>query len=133
MKKKIILALTVLCCLGLITGCGCNKKQVEKKKDDIVNPNAPVITYQKVGNLKIGTASITIIDDKTNIEISIKNETKKDINVDTIIILIKDSEGKTIKTLTKELGLVKANDEKIISDIIDEKLTNAASFDFQIK
>lgn len=132
MKKNIFNLLIVLFLATIVVGCGCKKKE-EKKKEPITNQNEPVIKYKTLNNLKFGTASFYISNEKTYINTSIINDTKDNIDIKEFTILLKDSEDKILKTITIKLGTVKAGETKEINESVDGKYVNTDKIDYDIK
>lgn len=129
MKKfKLFLAITLS--IFLITGCSNNKKV---KKEETKDPNAPVVNYKTVKDLKFGTASFYISGGKTFVDTSIINETNKDIKVNKFTILFKDSDNNIIKTLDVSLDTVKKKETININEFVDEELFQTAHIDYEIK
>lgn len=131
MKKNKFKILCLVLTIFIVTGCGCNNKKEIKEKTK--NPNAPIIKYEQVGNLKFGTASFYISDENTYINVSIINDTKSDVKVEKFKILLKDSEGKVIKSIDEKLEIIKAGETKEISDSVEGKLFDIATIDYEIK
>lgn len=132
MKRKFLNIVFVLFITFLMVGCGCNKKEVKKEKKDS-NLNKPVITYKNVGDLKFGTASFYISDNKTYINTSIINETNKDIEIKQFNILLKDSSNKVIKTINVKIEKIKSKETKEILEEIDGTFFETNSIDYEIK
>jgi hypothetical protein len=132
MKKVLKVGICLFLLIGLVTGCGCNKKK-ETTVEEPENPNAPIINYQTVNDLKFGAASFYVSDGKTYITTSVVNETKKEITVNEFNILFKDSNDNVLKTLNVKLGKISAGETREISESVEGELTNTSTIDYEIK
>ena len=124
--------LSVLLLVLLVVGCGCSKKEDSKKEKK--DPNTPVINYDKIGDLKIGTSSFYISGEYTYISVSIINESSKDITPTSVTAILKDEAGTVLKSELINVGTIKGNKTKEIKDHpIVGKYTSAATITFAIK
>lgn len=136
MKRRLFNLLIILFLFTIVVGCGCKKNEKikkENKETTKTNQNEPVIKYKTLNNLKFGTASFYISDEKTYINTSIINDTKDNIEVKEFNILLKDSEDKILKTIPIKLGTVKAGETKEINEYVDGKYVNTEKIDYDIK
>ena len=56
MKKILTISISMLLVLGLVTGCGCNKKE-ENKKEESYNTNSGVVGDKVVEELNLTNTS----------------------------------------------------------------------------
>ena len=118
MKKVISLTISMLLVLGLVTGCGCNKKdsKKEKKEEVKVNTNKDVIKDQEVDGNKMTNTSLVTTNGITKLTTNVTNESETDYPLEEYIIIIKDKDGKSKKKLEKmKMTINKKSNPKIHS------------------
>ena len=98
MKKVLSLSITMLLVLGLVTGCGCNKKdsKKEKKEEVKVNTNKDVIKDQEVDGIKMTNTSLVTTNGITKLVTNVTNNSDTDYKLDEYIIIIKDKKEQVI-------------------------------------
>lgn len=134
MKNKFVKVFGILFIVLLVTGCGCSKKKEEPKKEETKkeeNVNAPVIKYRDLKNLKIGTAEVSVVGEKTVVSVSIKNETSGIIDVKNIKVILKDSSGNVLHTFDEKLDPVNPGESILLKDAVEKKLTTVATVDYE--
>lgn len=131
MKKNIFKILCLSLIMMLIVGCGCNKKG--DKKDKEKDPNEPIVNYQKVSDLDIGTLSFNVSEDKTYITTIIKNNTNEDSKLDKVTISFLDNDKKVIKVFDVKFEGVKKGEEKQVDSVINEALLKTDTIIYTIK
>ena len=135
MKKIVILTLSALLLVGLITGCGCKKKEKETKKDEVkVNTNKEVIKDQEVDGIKMTNTSMVTTNGITKLTTSVTNDTDTDYKLNEYMIIIKDKEGKEIVKIPGYVGdTIKAGETRTINSSVDIDLSKAASIEYEVK
>lgn len=135
MKKIIMMSFTVLLIVGLVTGCGCKKKEKVKVKEEIkVNTNKDVIKNQEVDGIKMTNTSMVTTNGLTKLVTSVTNDTDKDYKLDEYMIIIKDKDGKEIVKIRGYVGdTIKAGETRTINSSVDIDLSNAASIEYEVK
>ena len=135
MKKIIMMSFTVLLIVGLVTGCGCKKKEKVKVKEEIkVNTNKDVIKNQEVDGIKMTNTSMVTTNGLTKLVTSVTNDTDKDYKLDEYMIIIKDKDGKEIVKIPGYVGdTIKAGETRTINSSVDIDLSNAASIEYEVK
>lgn len=135
MKKIIMMSFTVLLIVGLVTGCGCKKKEKETVKEEIkVNTNKDVIKDQEVDGIKMTNTSMVTTNGLTKLVTSVTNDTDKDYKLDEYMIIIKDKDGKEIVKIPGYVGdTIKAGETRTINSSVDIDLSNAASIEYEVK
>lgn len=131
MKKKIIISLVMLLSVGIITGCGCKKK--EKKEEKKYNTNEGVIEDKEVEGLKLTNTSLVSTENSATLVTAVTNPTKKNKKVRIFNIYVKDKEGNTIVTLQGYVGgEVPAGETREITSNVDMNLDNAYKVEYEI-
>lgn len=135
MKKIIMMSFTVLLIVGLVTGCGCKKKEKVKVKEEIkVNTNKDVIKNQEVDGIKMTNTSMVTTNGLTKLVTSVTNDTDKDYKLDEYMIIIKDKDGKEIVKIPGYVGdTIKSGETRTINSSVDIDLSNAASIEYEVK
>lgn len=135
MKKIIMMSFTVLLIVGLVTGCGCKKKEKVKVKEEIkVNTNKDVIKNQEVDGIKMTNTSMVTKNGLTKLVTSVTNDTDKDYKLDEYMIIIKDKDGKEIVKIPGYVGdTIKSGETRTINSSVDIDLSNAASIEYEVK
>ena len=136
MKKVIMTSLSMLLVLGLVTGCGCNKKEEKKeKKEEVkVNTNKDVIKDQEVDGIKMTNTSLVTTNGITKLTTNVTNESETDYTLEEYIIIIKDKEGNEIIRIPGYVGdTIKAGETRTINSSVDRDLSNAGSIEYEVK
>ena len=134
MKRKIAILVLLVFSL-MITGCKKNEEQkkttTESNKITVTAKN--VIKEQTVSGLKFKNISMVVNESITTLKIDVENTTKKDIEVEEIIINVKNKKGKTIASLTGYVGgIVKSKETKKITNTSDIDLSKAYSLEYKL-
>ena len=127
MKKIGIIVL-----LLLITGCGCDNKEVEEEYfyTNKANLNEKVIEDQVVDDINFTDTSVIYDRGITTLRTTLKSET--DITVKRISVIFKNKSGSEITTLEGYLDKnVKEETDLVITSDID--LTDAYSIEYVIE
>ena len=138
MKKIVNIALMLLMCMTLVTGCGKDKtKNDDKKEDDKptieVNDNKEVIKDQNIDGIEITNTSLVYEDGISYLNATVTNNTGSDYELNEYRINVKDSDGNIIVTMPGYVGSVLKNGEsKTINTMITEDLSKAASIEYEV-
>ena len=135
MKKVISLSITMLLVLGLVTGCGCNKKDKETKKEEVkVNTNKDVVKDQEIDGIKMTNTSLVTTNGISKLVTNVTNSSNKDYKLDEYIIIIKDKKGEEIVRIPGYVGdTIKAGETRTINSSVDRDLSNAGSIEYEVK
>lgn len=130
-KRKILiilLSIIIILILGVVFILIMNKKDTSEKL--IINDINNVSTTKNI--------DVTILDlykDSIgyNIKISIKNNSKQDISIESIILKLKDKKGNDITRLYTSIdNTIKPNEEYSTELITDEDLSNTKIIDYEL-
>ena len=141
MKKNkqliLVIMITVLVIIIVLFLFSLKNDESEKKiiKSTKITVNAEnVVKEQIVSGLKFKNISMVVNESITILKIDVENTTKKDVEVEEIIINVKNKKGKIITSLTGYVGgIVKAKETKKITNTSDVDLSNAYSLEYEIK
>ena len=135
MKKTIIMSLAILLTVGIVTGCGCKKKEKETVKEEIkVNTNKDVIKDQEVDGIKMTNTSMVTTNGITKLVTNVANDSNVHYKLDEYTIIIKDKEGKEIVRIPGYVGdTIKAGETRTINSSVDIDLSNAGSIEYEVK
>ena len=124
MIKKIIIGIFMI---SLLTGCGCEKKEIETPEEEIkINTNEEVIKDQTVEEFEFKNTSLIYEDGNTTLETAVTNTSDKDAYLKEFKIQALDQEGKIMVVLTGFVGdVIKAGETKVINSYTLEDLTSA--------
>ena len=139
MKKKLITSLSVLLVLGIITGCGCKKK--ENTKDNTnnqprisENTNKGIVEDKTVDGIKMTKTSMITNNGETVITTKVVNNTGKDYTLKGYNIIIKDKDGNVIKTLPGYFGsIIKNGETKELKNSTNADLSEAVLIEYEVK
>ena len=138
MKKIFGISLVVLSLVFTLTGCGCNKKEEEKKVeteyvDNKYNTNEGIIEDKTVGELKFTNTSLLTKENYSTLITLVTNPTDKAISVRIFNIYVKDKNGKTLVTLQGYVGgEIPAGESREITSNVDMSLANAHTVEYEI-
>lgn len=138
MKKALVIFVSIFVTLGLVTGCGCSKKdetKKEEKKEEIkVNTNENVIKDQEVDGIKMTNTSLVVTNGITKLITNVTNNSTEDYNLEEYTIIIKDENDKEIIRIPGYVGnTIKAGETKTINSSVDIDLSNAKSIEYEVK
>lgn len=135
--KKVLLSVL---CLLVITGCGCNKKEENKKNptgnDSIVktNTNKEFLNNQTINGIEISNINLSYQNELSIFTAVVTNKSTIVKKVGIIDIVIKDENKNEIITLK---GLIdknmKVNESASINASTSLDLTNAKYVEYRIK
>jgi len=115
------------------TGCGCNKKDVEKEPEIIVNEETDVVKDQVFEGLQMTNTSLVTVDGNSKLVTVVTNNTGADYYLDEFKIIVKDENGEVITTLPGYVGEVIPNGEtRTIDSNTDLDLSKAKSIEYSV-
>jgi len=127
--KLIIIGISAI---GLLTGCGCDKKE-EKEPEIIVNMNEGVVKDQTVEVFDMKNTSLVYEDGTTKLETTVTNTSNKEQYLKEFKIKVLDTEGNIIITLTGYVGsTIKAGESEIINSFCGKDLSKANNIVYEI-
>lgn len=137
MKKSISLfSIFLVPLLVFVTGCGCQKKNAEKKEEinNIkYNTNQGIVEDKEVGGLHLTNTSLETSQYSSTLVTLVSNPTDKNIQVGMFRIYVKDKDDNLIKTIIAYVGgEIKAGESKEITTNIDMSLENAFKVEYEI-
>ncbi len=134
MKKKFLVALSMLLVVGLATGCGCSKKtETKKEEQEKYNTNEEVVKDQEVGELKFTNTSLKVDDNYSTLVTLVSNPTSSDVEVRIFYIHVKDKDGNEIVKLEGYVGdVIPAGESREIISNADMDLSKAASIEYEM-
>lgn len=137
MKKNISLfSIFLVSLLVFVTGCGCQKKNDEKKEkiNNIkYNTNQGIVEDKEVGGLHLTNTSLETSEYSSTLVTLVSNPTDKNIQVGMFRIYVKDKDDNLIKTIIAYVGgEIKAGESKEITTNIDMSLENSFKVEYEI-
>lgn len=131
MKKILLIMIVGIFTFGLTTGCGKDKKEEKKEEEIKANTSTDVIKDQEVGVFKMENTSLIYEKGTTVLETTVTNTSSEDKNLTEFKIIVKDSKGKEMITLTGFVGsVIRAGESKIINSYCGEDLSKAKSIEY---
>ena len=126
MKKSISLfSIFLVSLLVFVTGCGCQKKNDEKKEEinNIkYNTNQGIVEDKEVGGLHLTNTSLETSEYSSTLVTLVSNPTDENIQVGMFRIYVKDKDDNLIKTIIAYVGgEIEAGESKEITTNIDNK------------
>jgi len=135
MKNKIILMIITITVIGLVTGCGCQKKKEKvTPKDDVkINTNEGVIRDQEVDGIRMTNTSLITQNGLSYLNTKVTNNTKKDYKLEKYWIIVKDKDGKVILKMLGYVGeVIKAGETRELRSTTTEDLSSASSIEYEV-
>ena len=127
MKKLISLSVSLLLVLGLVTGCGCNKK--EEKKINTNNGTQTVVDDQIYEGLEF----VNVGASKGVVKTVVINNTGVLYEGSKFSMKIMDEKGNVLKEATDEVkGSMETGTTKTIETKVDIDLSKATSIEYSI-
>ena len=118
--------------IGLITGCGCSKKE-EPQEDIKINNNEGVIKDQTVEVFELKNTSLIYENGNTILETVVTNTSSKDEYLAEFKIKVTDASGNEMITLTGFVGeVIKAGESKVINSYCGEDLSTATNITYTV-
>ena len=130
MKKVITLSLSMLLVVGLITGCGCKKKE-ENKKEEInkTNENQTVVEDQVFEGLEF----VNVGASNKIVKTIVINNTGVVYEGSKFSMKIMDENGNVLKEVTDKVkGPMETGTTKEIETKVDIDLSKAAAIEYSI-
>ena len=132
MKKVTIGIIMGVFTIGLITGCGCSKKE-EQQEDIKINNNEGVIKDQTVEVFELKNTSLIYENGNTTLETVVTNTSSKDEYLAEFKIKVTDASGNEMITLTGFVGeVIKAGESKVINSYCGEDLSTATNITYTV-
>lgn len=132
MKKVTIGIIMGVFTIGLITGCGCSKKE-EPQEDIKINNNEGVIKDQTVEVFELKNTSLIYENGNTILETVVTNTSSKDEYLEEFKIKVTDASGNEMITLTGFVGeVIKAGESKVINSYCGEDLSTATNITYTV-
>lgn len=138
MKKALVVFGMTILAFGLLTGCGCQKKEDNKNKntknEEIkTNTNEDVIKDQTVDVFKFEKTSLIYENGNSKLQTTVTNTSSEKQYLAEFLIHVKDENGNEIVTMTGFVGdSIDANASKIIDSTYGDDLTKAASIEYEV-
>ena len=130
MKKVISLSISMLLIVGLITGCGCKKKEENKKEEtNKTNENQTVVEDQVFEGLEF----VNVGASKGVVKTIVINNTGVVYEGSKFSMKIMDENGNVLKEVTDEVkGSMETGTTKEIETKVDVDLSKAAAIEYSI-
>jgi len=135
MKNNLKKLFTMLLVIGLVTGCGCNKKEdTNKTKDDVkVNTNEEVIKDQELEVFTFTNTSLVYENGTSTLETVVTNTSDQEQYLTEFKIIVKNDAGEEIVTMTGFVGSsIEAHGTETIISSYGDDLSKAASIEYTI-
>lgn len=122
----------------VVTGCSCQKKTDKdndnKTNEDIkANTNDEVIKDQEIDVFSFTKTSLIYENGTSTLETTVTNNSDETQYLKEFKIIVKDSEGNEIVTMTGFIGdSIEAKASRVIDSTYGEDLTNAASIEYEV-
>ena len=130
MKKVMTLSISMLLVLGLVTGCGCNKKE-ENKKTNITTPNGEETVMKD--QIYEGLEFVNVGATNGVIKTTVINNTGVVYEGSKFSMKIMDSNGNVLKEATDEVkGPMETGTTKTVETKVGIDLSKAASIEYSI-
>ena len=131
MKKIGLIALVAMTLFA--TGCGCNKKEVEKEPEIIVSEEQDVIKDQVFEGLQMTNTSLVTVNGNSKIVTVVTNNTGADYYLEEFKIIVKGENGEILTTLPGYVGGVIPNGQsRTIDSNTDVDLSKAKSIEYSV-
>lgn len=132
MKKIISFGLVCLLGIGLVTGCGCDKKE---KETDILGENEAntVIKDVVIEGLDVIDFVVLLDNNVSTVYFEVVNNTEETKTYEKIECAMYDKNGNSLYAFEESLGTLEPLDSKDIEYKIDIDLTKVASVEYVLK
>ena len=132
MKKKILLVSLIGCLLLVTAGCGCSKKE-EQKKDTKINTSKKVIKDQKVEVFKMTNTTLVYENKMSTLTTEVTNTSKETTYIKSFNIVVKDKTGNEMITLLGYIGQeIPAGETRTITSSTDLDISKAGSIEYSV-
>lgn len=132
MKKIISFGLVCLLGVGLITGCGCNKKETNTDILDEKEANT-VIKDIKVEGLDVIDYLVLLENNISTVYFEVVNNTEETKTYENIECSMYDKDGKVLYSFEEPLGTLESLESKEIKHQVDIDLTKVANVEYVLK
>lgn len=138
LKKIIMVGISSFLIVGLLTGCGCSKKDDGVDTQIRENKNSNISKPQIIDNLKFENTSI-VFDPisgaygNTKFTTTVTNIGNEDVSIEHIDVKVLDDDGNEIITLSGLiLDPIPAGDSRSFSSFCGLDLTDAKNIEFSV-
>lgn len=125
MKRKIIIILSIILIIGIVIALFLilnSSSKTKETKEEINN------------NITVENQKIEIINDEVFIEITLKNDNKKEIKLNTVDIIVLDLKGKEVLRIKNEVNkTLKQNESVLVSSQTKANLDSTQTYNLKIK
>ena len=132
--KKIIRGICLISLCVLLTGCFGKKAAAnEEKVNKTVIENKNVTKEQEVDGVKISDIQLSVSDGLSTYTAKVTNESKKEINIEDIDIIVKDDKDKELVKMIGYIGeTIKPDETKEIISTTDMDLSKANLITYKV-
>ena len=132
--KKIIRGICLISLCILLTGCfGKKETKNEEKVNKTVIENKNVTKEQEVDGVKISDIQLSVSDGLSTYTAKVTNESKKEINIEDIDIIVKDDKDKELVKMIGYIGgTIKPDETKEIISTTDMDLSKANLITYKV-
>lgn len=132
MKQKIVSLLSILLIIGIVTGCGCRKRNNKTDKDNNQEKNISLET-QTINDIEISNVNIAYDGTDSTFTAIVTNKSSESKKIGIIDIILKDNDNNEIITLK---GLIDKSIPSNSSDSINAStgldLTNVKKIEYKV-
>lgn len=125
MKRKIIIILSIILIIGIVIALFLTLNSSSKTKE----------TKEEINNnITVENQKIEIINDEVFIEITLKNDNKKEIKLNTVDIIVLDLKGKEVLRIKNEVNkTLKQNESVLVSSQTKANLDSTQTYNLKIE
>ena len=133
MKKGIKIIISMLLVVGLVTGCGCKKKEKSEEEKIKTNEKEEFKKDQNINGIEISNINLTYENNMSTFTATVTNKTKVVKRVGIIDIIIKDKENKEVVTLKGMIDRnLNVNESASINASTNIDLTSYEKIEFKV-
>ena len=133
MKKGIKIIISMLLVVGLVTGCGCKKKEKSEEEKIKTNEKEEFKKAQNINGIEISNINLTYENNMSTFTATVTNKTKVVKRVGIIDIIIKDKENKEVVTLKGMIDRnLNVNESASINASTNIDLTSYEKIEFKV-
>lgn len=125
MKKKIIIIFSIILIIGIVIALFLTLNSSSKTKE----------TNEEINNnITVENQKIEIINDEVFIEMTLKNDNKKEIKLNTVDIIVLDLKGKEVLRIKNEVNkTLKQNESVLVSSQTKANLDSTQTYNLKIE
>lgn len=125
MKKKIIIIFSIILIIGIVIALFLTLNSSSKTKE----------TNEEINNnITVENQKIEIINDEVFIEMTLKNDNKKEIKLNTVDIIVLDLKGKEVLRIKNEVNkTLKQNESVLVSSQTKASLDSTQTYNLKIE